>query len=96
MKSLSLPSQKDYNFSNFHQKNHLITIIHFKIQECRNMNVNRIKQILSSSAVIEVKYNGASIWIDELNADGKTVTAHLRGPFKERSIIEIQELQEEE
>ncbi|MGZ4160444.1 MAG: small, acid-soluble spore protein, H family [Neobacillus sp.] len=59
------------------------------------MNMNRVKQILSSSADVEVKYNGASVWIDQLNADEKTVTVHLRGPLEERSIVEIAELAEE-
>jgi small acid-soluble spore protein H (minor) len=56
------------------------------------MNVNRVRQILSSSTDIEVKYNGASIWIDQLNEDGKTATVHLRGPLEERSIVNINEL----
>jgi small acid-soluble spore protein H (minor) len=55
---------------------------------------NRVKQILSSSADIEVKYNGASIWIDQLNEDGKTAIVHLRGPLEERSMVEINELSE--
>ncbi len=59
------------------------------------MNVNRIKQILSSSADIEVTYNGASVWIDQLNEDGKTATVHLRGPLEERTIVSIDELAEE-
>ncbi|MEH7356728.1 H-type small acid-soluble spore protein [Neobacillus drentensis] len=59
------------------------------------MNVNRIKQILSSSADIEVKYNGASVWIDQLNEDGNTATVHLRGPLEERTTVEIAELIEE-
>jgi len=59
------------------------------------MNNNRIKQILSSTADIEVKYNGASVWIDKLNEDGKTATVHLRGPLEERTIVEIDELVEE-
>lgn len=59
------------------------------------MNMNRVKQILSSAADVEVKYNGASVWIDQLNADEKTVTVHLRGPLVERSIVEIAELAEE-
>jgi small acid-soluble spore protein H (minor) len=61
----------------------------------KEMNVNRVKQILSSSAEIEVKYNGASVWIDQLNEDGKTATVHLRGPLEERTIVEIGELVEE-
>jgi len=59
------------------------------------MNANRVKQILSSSADIEVKYNGASVWIDQLNEDGRTATVHLRGPLEERSIVEINELNED-
>jgi small acid-soluble spore protein H (minor) len=59
------------------------------------MNENRVKQILSSSADIEVKYNGASIWIDQLNEDGRTATVHLRGPLEERTIVEIHELVED-
>lgn len=59
------------------------------------MNINRVKQILSSSADIDVKYNGASVWIDQLNEDGKTATVHLRGPLEERTIVEINELAEE-
>ena len=61
----------------------------------KTMNVNRVKQILSSTAEIEVKYNGTSIWIDQLNEDGKTVTVHLRGPLEERTIVEIGELLED-
>lgn len=59
------------------------------------MNENRLKQILSSSADIEVKYNGASVWIDQINEDGRTATVHLRGPLEERTIVEIDELVEE-
>ncbi|GHI00906.1 H-type small acid-soluble spore protein [Neobacillus kokaensis] len=59
------------------------------------MDTNRVKQILSSSADIEVKYNGTSVWIDKLNDDGRTATVHLRGPLEERTIVEINELIEE-
>lgn len=58
------------------------------------MDVNRVKQILSSSAEIDVLYNGASVWIDQLNEDGRSATVHLRGPLEERTIVEITELQE--
>ena len=56
------------------------------------MDVKRVKQIISSSADIEVKYNGVSVWIDELHEDGRTATVHLRGPLEERSTVEIHEL----
>jgi small acid-soluble spore protein H (minor) len=58
------------------------------------MNTNRVKQILSSSADVVVKYNGVSVWIDQLNEDGRTATVHLRGPLEERSTVEIAELLE--
>lgn len=58
------------------------------------MDVKRIKQILSSAADIDVKYHNQSVWIDQLNEDGKTATVHLRGPLEERTIVDISELQE--
>jgi small acid-soluble spore protein H (minor) len=60
-----------------------------------SMDANRVKQILSSSADVEVRYNGTSVWIDQLNEDGRTATVHLRGPLEERSIVEISELVED-
>lgn len=58
------------------------------------MNANRVKQILSSSSEIEVMYNGTSVWIDEINPDGQTVTVHVKGPFEERTVVDIRELTE--
>ncbi|MBD1378762.1 H-type small acid-soluble spore protein [Metabacillus arenae] len=58
------------------------------------MDIKRIKQILSSSADIDVKYNESSVWIDKINEDGKTATVHLRGPLEERTEVEISELKE--
>lgn len=58
------------------------------------MDAKRVKQILSSEAEIDVMYNGASVWIDQLHEDGRTVTVHLRGPLEERTTVEITELEE--
>lgn len=58
------------------------------------MDAKRVKQILSSPSEIDVVYNGASVWIDQLNEDGRTATVHLRGPMEERTTVEISELQE--
>lgn len=58
------------------------------------MDRNRVKQILSSSADIDVRYNGTSVWIDKLHDDGVTATVHLRGPLEERSEVEVSELEE--
>lgn len=59
-----------------------------------DVDANRVKQILSSSADIEVKYNGESVWIDALNEDGRTAAVHLRGPLREQTNVEIHELTE--
>ena len=56
------------------------------------MDAKRVRQIISSSADIEVRYNGVSVWIDQLHEDGRTATVHLRGPLEERSTVEIHEL----
>lgn len=60
------------------------------------MDVNRVNQILSSSADVEVKYKGVSVWIDNLNEDGRTATVHLRDPrpLEERSTVDIADLEE--
>lgn len=60
------------------------------------MDAKRVRQILSSSAEIDVKYNGVSVWIDSINEDGRTATVHLRDPgLEQRSTVEIRELFEE-
>lgn len=58
------------------------------------MDINRVKQILSSPADIKVMYNGTSIWIDELHEDEEMVTCHLRGPLEERTQVSVAELKE--
>jgi small acid-soluble spore protein H (minor) len=59
-----------------------------------NMELKRVKQILSSSADIEVKYKNTSVWIDEVMEDGQMAVVHLRGPLEERSQVSISDLQE--
>ncbi|MEI2354706.1 H-type small acid-soluble spore protein [Mesobacillus zeae] len=59
------------------------------------MDAKRVKQIISSPAEIDVTYNGAAVWIDQLNEDGRTATVHLRGPMEERTVVEIHELRED-
>ncbi|SFA88068.1 MULTISPECIES: H-type small acid-soluble spore protein [unclassified Bacillus (in: firmicutes)] len=58
------------------------------------MNSNRLKQILSSPAEIDVKYNGASVWIDQLNEDGQTATVHLRGSHENKTTVAVSDLEE--
>ncbi|MEK3886162.1 H-type small acid-soluble spore protein [Bacillus sp. FSL K6-3431] len=60
------------------------------------MDLNRVNQILSSSAEIDVLYKGVSVWIDKVNEGGVTATVHLRDPrpLEERSIVDISKLEE--
>ncbi|MCK0473172.1 H-type small acid-soluble spore protein [Halalkalibacter sp. APA_J-10(15)] len=59
------------------------------------MEMKRIKQILSSTADVDVTYNGTSVWIDDFNESDHTAVVHLRGPLEERTIVPINELSEE-
>lgn len=58
------------------------------------MDANRVRQILSSPADIQVEFNGTSVWIDELHEDGKTATIHMRGPSQEKITVDIADLKE--
>ena len=51
------------------------------------MEINRIKQILSSPNDIKVLYKGTSVWIDQLNEDGVTATVHLKDLKKEHQCL---------
>ena len=63
-------------------------------REVMEMDAQRIKQIVSSSADIEVTYNGVSVWIDKLHEDEKMATVHLRNTKDEPSQVDITELRE--
>ncbi|MBW8351395.1 H-type small acid-soluble spore protein [Bacillus sp. IITD106] len=60
------------------------------------MEANRVKQIISSSAEIDVNYHGVPIWIDSLNEDGKTAIVQTIDNRKlgERTTVEIADLEE--
>ncbi|KKB37531.1 H-type small acid-soluble spore protein [Bacillus thermotolerans] len=60
------------------------------------MDMKRAKQIVSSSADIDVTFAGTSIWIDELHEENEMATVHLRGPLEERTQVAIKDLKEEE
>ena len=45
------------------------------------MDANRIKQIVSSSADIEVQYNGVSVWIDKLHEDERNSNSPSKRSF---------------
>ncbi|KJE25797.1 small acid-soluble spore, H-type family protein [Geobacillus kaustophilus] len=60
------------------------------------MDMNRVKQIVSSPADIPVYYNGVSVWIDGYDEEKQTATVHLRdGRTGERRDVPVSELTEE-
>ncbi|KYD13581.1 hypothetical protein B4168_3383 [Anoxybacillus flavithermus] len=62
-----------------------------------NMNINRVKQIVSSPADIPVYYNGVSVWIDDYNEQEETATIHLRdGHLREQREVPVEELTEKQ
>ncbi|WP_223701539.1 H-type small acid-soluble spore protein [Sutcliffiella deserti] len=58
------------------------------------MEERRVRQILSSSATIDVTFQGTKVWIDSLSEDGKMATVHLKGPGEERTTVGIHDLEE--
>jgi len=60
------------------------------------LDINRVKQIVSSPSEIDVTYNGVSVWIDQIHDNEKLATVHLRHSLEERSEVDISELKEEE
>ncbi|CAM5604813.1 H-type small acid-soluble spore protein [Niallia circulans] len=58
------------------------------------MDINRAKQILSSSAEIEVKYNGASVWLEDIKEKDATAIVHLVGGSQEQTEVDIASLEE--
>ncbi|MGG3162717.1 H-type small acid-soluble spore protein [Geobacillus stearothermophilus] len=60
------------------------------------MEMNRVKQIVSSPADIPVYYNGVSVWIDAYDEERQMATVHLRdGRLNERQDVPVAELTEE-
>ncbi|KFZ43163.1 H-type small acid-soluble spore protein [Anoxybacillus flavithermus] len=60
------------------------------------MDMNRVKQIISSPDDIRVYYHGQSVWIDEYDEANRTATVHMRGGrTHERHVVSVEELMEE-
>lgn len=61
------------------------------------MDMNRVKQIVSSPADIPVYYNGVSVWIDSYDEQKETATVHLRdGHLREQREVSVEELTEKQ
>ncbi|WP_406565374.1 H-type small acid-soluble spore protein [Bacillus solitudinis] len=51
------------------------------------MDINRAKQIISSSAEIDVTYMGQSVWL--LNTDEKSNTVSVKTMTKDEDILDL-------
>ncbi|MBA2871540.1 small acid-soluble spore protein H (minor) [Anoxybacillus calidus] len=58
------------------------------------MDMNRVKQIVSSPADITVHYHGVSVWIDSYDEQNNTATIHMRGSHEEKREVPVEELEE--
>ncbi|WP_044747394.1 H-type small acid-soluble spore protein [Bacillus alveayuensis] len=59
------------------------------------MDMNRVKQIVSSPADITVHYHGVSVWIDGYDEQNNTATIHMReGNLNEKREVPVEELKE--
>lgn len=58
------------------------------------MELNRIKEILSSSVEIPVHYHGIPVWIESVEETSSMATIHARGTHDERRLVSIDALEE--
>ncbi|ANB56199.1 small acid-soluble spore, H-type family protein [Anoxybacillus sp. B7M1] len=60
------------------------------------MDMNRVKQIISSPTDVSVYYNGVPVWIDDYNEKDGTAKVHMRdGLLQETREVPVEELEEE-
>jgi small acid-soluble spore protein H (minor) len=58
------------------------------------MDIQRVKQILSSSDTIQVEYNGVSVWIEQCEDGSNIVQVHDIAYPQESVSVDVAELQE--
>ncbi|ANB60158.1 H-type small acid-soluble spore protein [Anoxybacteroides amylolyticum] len=59
------------------------------------MDMNRVKQIVSSPTDIPVHYHRVSVWIDSYNEQQQTAIIHMReGHLREKREVPVAELAE--
>ncbi|MBM7661375.1 small acid-soluble spore protein H (minor) [Bacillus mesophilus] len=59
------------------------------------MEMNRVKQIVSSPAEITVKYHGVPVWIQSVDEHANTARVYTRSAPEEEMDIPVGELIEE-
>ncbi len=58
-----------------------------------SMDLNHIKEILSSPAEIPVHYHGIPVWIESVDETSSMATIHARGTHDERRLVSIDALE---
>lgn len=58
------------------------------------MELNRVKEILSSEEEISVHYHGVPVWIESVDDTSSMATVHARGTHDEKRVVSIDALEE--
>lgn len=58
------------------------------------MDINRAQQIFQSPDTVEVKLNGVSVWIDQIDASTEHVKVHEESNPATRKTVPVSALQE--
>ncbi|MBP1932914.1 H-type small acid-soluble spore protein [Ammoniphilus resinae] len=58
------------------------------------MDVTRAQQIIDSEQRIDVQYEGASVWIDRVDAQNQTAQVHMESDPSDKITVEVQQLRE--
>lgn len=59
------------------------------------MEMNRVKQIVSSPSEITVRYNGVPVWIQSYDENAHTARVYTRTNPDDEMDVEVRELMEE-
>ncbi|WP_174732410.1 H-type small acid-soluble spore protein [Mesobacillus harenae] len=58
------------------------------------MELNRVKEILTSNKEIPVHFHGVPIWIEDVDETSSMATVHSRGSHEEKQLVSIDALTE--
>ena len=59
------------------------------------MDIDRAQEIFNSKGVIDVDYNGKSVWIKSLDKENQTAEVEIINKTKESQVVNVGELTED-
>lgn len=59
-----------------------------------NMNVGRAQEIFGSKGVIDVNYNGCSVWIKNINLEEQTAEIEILDAPANNQVVSVNDLHE--